>query len=145
MAYCAEANITARIPSLNLAQLTNDNPNSTRVNSTVLTALIAAADAEIDSHLSERYTVPFTSTPSRIRDLSVTLTIYHAMARRFSVMGVAREWKDAYTAAISELKALAAGELALPGVTVTESDECAITDHGREIDFDDTDNQASYF
>ena len=54
MAYCTQTDITARIPTLNLAQLTNDTANATTVDSTVLAALIAAADAEIDERLLRR-------------------------------------------------------------------------------------------
>lgn len=145
MAYCASADVTARIPTLILAQLTNDTANATTADSTVLTALIAAADAEIDMILAERYTVPFTVVPSRIRDISVTITVYHAQARRFGVMNVAKDWKDAYLAALAELRAYAAGTQALPGVTDTSTTEATITAPTRQIDFDDADNQVSYF
>lgn len=145
MAYCTQTDITARIPTLNLAQLTNDTANATTVDSTVLAALIAAADAEIDVILCDRFTVPFASTPARVRDISVTITIYHAMARRFGVMDVPQGWADAYKAAKEELAAFAAGEQTLPGVTPGTVDDVAVTAPVRQVDFDDADNPMSYF
>jgi phage gp36-like protein len=145
MAYCASADVTARIPTLNLAQLTNDTANATTADTTVLNALIAAADAEIDAILSDRFTVPFTSVPGRIRDISATITIFHAQARRFGVMNVAKDWRDQYTAALKELQAFVTGEHILVGATIKAFNESAIVAPDREVNFDDTDNQASYF
>lgn len=145
MAYCTSADCTARVPTLNLAQLTNDTANATTVDATVLAALIAAADAEIDAILSDRFTVPFSSAPGRIRDISVTITIYHAQARRFGVMSVSKDWKDEYAAALKELQAFVSGEHILVGATIKAFNESAIVAPEREVNFDDTDNQASYF
>lgn len=146
MAYCVENDVKARIPTLTLAQLTNDTANSTTTDTTVLSALIAAADAEIDAILSDRFTVPFTGTiPPRIVDISAVITIYRAQARRFGVMEVPRDWKDQYAAALKELQAFVSGEHILVGITVKTFNEAAITAPEREVNFDDADNQASYF
>ena len=145
MPYCTQSDVTARIPSLALAQLTNDTANATTVDPTVLSALIAAADAEIDMVIADRYSVPFVGAPPRIRDLSVTITIYHAQARRFGVMNVAKDWKDAYTAALTELKGYASGDRGLPGVVAGTSDDAKMQAPTRLMNFEDADSPVSLF
>lgn len=145
MAYCVEADVTARISTLSLAQLTNDTANATTVGTTVLTALIAAADAEIDAILSERYTVPFTTVPPRIRDISVTITAYHAQARRFGVMHVPKDWKDLYAAAVEELKRYASGDQPLPSATDSSDSDIALESPTRVFDFESDSSKASWY
>ena len=145
MAYCTKTDIIMRISEENLAELVNDVPNSEESHDYVLTALIAAADAEINSIVSERYTVPFSTVPSRIKDISVIITVYYAQLRRFSNVGVSSEWKEQYKSAIEELRRYAAGEQVLPSATDTGTDDTYLTTPTHFMDFEDEDNPVSFF
>ena len=57
MAYCNQVDIEKLIPTQELAELTTESGSV--VAATVVTECIAKADAEIDSYLGVKYTVPF--------------------------------------------------------------------------------------
>ena len=58
MAYCTQSDIEKLIPVLELAELTAESGSTP--NAAIVTECIAKADAEIDSYLGVKYTVPLT-------------------------------------------------------------------------------------
>jgi len=62
MPYCTKQDLIDRFAESELIQLT-DRSNSGLIDDTVLNKAIADADAEIDSKLKNRYTVPLSPTP----------------------------------------------------------------------------------
>ena len=81
MAYSAEADINAKISAKVVAQLTDDTGGIT-TDSTNVTAAITNADAVINGYLQAQYTIPLSSTPELIKQLSIDLTVYNLYTRR---------------------------------------------------------------
>ena len=75
MAYCVQADIEKMIPTLELAELTTETGSTPRCRQ--CDEAIAKADAEIDSYVGVVFTVPFATTPARIKSLSEDIAIYY--------------------------------------------------------------------
>lgn len=80
MAYCAKADIEKHLKQDVLVELTDDTGTGA-VNDSVVTACIAAADALIDGYLRGRYTVPLSTVPALVNEISVNLAIYELFNR----------------------------------------------------------------
>lgn len=95
------------MPALDLVQLTNDDGGDT-VDTDVYEGQRAKADGEIDGYVGHRYTVPLSSTPELVRDLSARLTMYRLYRRRYQTDMPASVTED-YQAALRLLRDLAKG------------------------------------
>jgi phage gp36-like protein len=84
MAYSAQTDITEALDEAELIELTDDEGMGT-VDESVVTRAIADADATIDAYCQAKYTVPLTSTPDKIRQISVDIAVYNLYSRRLSV------------------------------------------------------------
>ncbi len=76
---------------------------------------VTKAEADIDTAISGRYTLPFSSTPPLIRSLAQDLTLYY-IARRFFTQNAKdkNEWVDDYrTNAFEMLEKLRDGKINL--------------------------------
>lgn len=91
-----------------MAELTTES--GTNPDSGVVDECIAKADAEIDSYLGVKYTVPFSTVPARVESLSQDIAIYYLFTRR-SVTPEMREIN--YKNAIAYLRDVAAGKAVL--------------------------------
>jgi len=145
MAYCESADLTARIGTLRLAELTNDTSGATTADSTVVTALITRADTIIDAKMTGVYTTPFASTPKLIKQCSIDIAIYNAFLRRFANMEVPKEWIEAYKQAMQMLDDIADLKITLDTAPTVQSAESAIEAPTKLIDFWDTDYVTSYY
>lgn len=81
MPYCTVSDIQERIPSGVLAQLTDDT-NGAVVSSSIVSACIEEADANIDLYLRGKHTVPLSTVPKDVKRWSVRLAIYFLYSRR---------------------------------------------------------------
>ncbi len=111
MAYSTTADLLERISEASLIQLT-DTANSGAVNQTAAQHAIDAADGIIDALISPVYRVPLTGIPRAVRDASATIAIYRLHLYRSVDPGV---WKDAYTASMAFLGAVAEKKATLEG------------------------------
>lgn len=84
MAYSLQADIEKRIPAADVAALTDDT-NGVTTDTAILTEAGVLADSVIDSNLRGKHTVPLTTVPPLIRELSVTLTIWNLYQRRINL------------------------------------------------------------
>ena len=109
MAYCTQTDIAKLIPNQELAELTTDSGSTP--DATIITEAIAKADAEIDSYLGVKYSVPFTSPSTRVKSLSEDIALYYLYLRR-SAVPEARV--KSYDDAIAYLKDVAASVAVLP-------------------------------
>jgi phage gp36-like protein len=108
MAYCTINDIEKMIPVIEMAELTAESGNTP--DSNVVSEAIAKADAEIDSYLGVKYTVPFSSAPARVKSLSEDISIYYLYTRR----SIAPELREKnYKNANDFLKSIAAGTAVL--------------------------------
>lgn len=110
MTYASQADLVDRFGEPELAQRT-DRVNGTVIDTVVLARALADADAEIDSYLATRYTLPLASTPVVITRLACDMTRY-----RLYDDGVPETVRVRYQDAVSLLKRLASGEVQLAGM-----------------------------
>jgi phage gp36-like protein len=108
MAYCTQSDIEKQIPTLELAELTAESGSTP--DAAAVTEAIAKADAEIDSYLALKYSVPISPVPARLRSLSEDIAIYYLYSRRSTIADLR---KDNYRNAIDFLKSIVAGTVAL--------------------------------
>ena len=103
MAYCTQNDLLTMIPVKELAELTADSGDTP--DSQVVAEAIQRADAEIDSYLGMRYTLPLNPVPDQVMGLAMDMALYHLYSRR-SVVPAVRQQK--YEAAVVFLKLVAA-------------------------------------
>ena len=101
MAYSTQADIEKRIPSTDLAELTNDTDGSSVVTANVDEA-IALADALINSFLRGKHEVPLSTVPDLIREFSVTISIYNLYQRRID-LSIPEVLQSGYKDALKQL------------------------------------------
>lgn len=113
MGYHELAELTpALVDEATLVQLTNDAVDGTDVVPAVWEYARERADALIDGYLGTRYQLPLASVPVIVRELSLSLTVYHLYARRFAGEMPTRVTEDK-RAAEKTLKLLADGTVTL--------------------------------
>jgi len=122
MAYCSQTDIEKLIPVEELAELTAESGETP--DSDIVSECIALADAEIDSYLAVRYTLPLSATPARIKALSADMAIYHLYSRRDHFPEVRRQ---KYEDAVAFLKAVAKGQAEIIGADGIEITSGAAT------------------
>jgi phage gp36-like protein len=112
MTYATQADLTDRFGAVELAQLT-DRTNGVVIDATVLGRALADADAEIDSYLATRYSLPLESTPVVLVRMAADMARYRLYDDR-----VTEAVRQRYGDAVSLLKRMATGEVQLAGSTV---------------------------
>ena len=81
MAYCTQSDIEEEISQAVLVELTDDEGLGV-VEAGRVTKAIGAADAEINSYLAQRYSVPMTSGLELLKDLCINLALERLYGRR---------------------------------------------------------------
>lgn len=114
MPYCDIDAIKERLPESNLVHLTDDASTS-QIDEAKVDEAIADADAIIDSHLSERYSVPLVSVPKLIVRISVDLSIYMLYTRKYE-SEMPETMRARYKDAVALLEKIAKGTTHLPDV-----------------------------
>lgn len=84
MAYCTVTDINNAISEATLIQLTDDSGAGV-VDTTVTAAMIAKADAFINSYLRKQVSTPISTVPVEVQEASVDLSIYYLYKRRRDV------------------------------------------------------------
>lgn len=114
MPYCDIDAIKERLPESNLVHLTDDT-DASQIDEAKVDEAIADADAIIDGHLRERYSVPLVSVPKLIIRISADLAIYSLYMRKYEA-----EMPDAmrmrYKDAVGMLEKIAVGKMHLPDI-----------------------------
>lgn len=110
MTYATQPDLIDRFGELELAQLT-DRANGAVIDTVVLGRALADADAEIDSYLATRYTLPLASTPLVVTRLACDMTRY-----RLYDAAMPETVRVRYQDAVSLLKRLANGDVQLAGL-----------------------------
>lgn len=84
MAYSTQSDILQVLSQRDLAQLTDDNDDN-YIDKTIVNTQISKADNQIDTYLRGKHDLPFTTTPPRVTDWSVTLAIFNLYKRRIDL------------------------------------------------------------
>lgn len=83
MAYCGISDISAVLAEVEIARLTDDIGGEI-INSNIVDNAISAADELIDGYLRSRYSsLPLSTVPKLITNISVDLAIFYLHQRRF--------------------------------------------------------------
>lgn len=110
MPYSTEDDIKKLIPEETLIQLTDDEGLGV-LGDARLTEAVLQADAEINSYLGERYSVPFTTVPAVVKKLSVDIAIYNLYSRLVDEMPGVRA--ERYKNAVRQLEGMSRGIVSL--------------------------------
>lgn len=113
MPYSTLADILGRIPEIRLIELTDESsPNPTgTVQESVVDLAIQDADAEIDSYLGQRYTLPLAVAPKVLTKISLDLAIYALFLGRVERMPDGLEARR--KSALALLQMIADGKMSL--------------------------------
>jgi phage gp36-like protein len=114
MPYCAIEDIKKLLPEADLVQLTDDE-GAGSVHPGRVKEAIAQADADIDSYLSAKYTVPLSPAPAVVRKLSVDIAVYNLYSRRLEKIPETRS--ERYKNAVRMLEGIAKGTIAIGAAT----------------------------
>ncbi len=109
MTYASLSDMVDRFGETEVAQRTNRVDGLT-VDLAVLERALGDADAQIDSYLASRYTLPLVSTPTVLIRLACDITRYHLFDD-----GVPETVRQRFEDAVSLLKKLASGDVVLAG------------------------------
>jgi len=105
--YAVKADMQAEFGDTELAQLT-DRTNGQVTDDNVLTLALTRADDEINSYVGQKYTLPFTSVPTRLKAVGMDIARYYLYdARAPQIVS------DRYKAAVAWLKDVATGKAAV--------------------------------
>lgn len=122
MGYCELEDIEKYLDPDQVMDLSDDD-NDEVPDPAVIAEVIAAADADLDSYLGNRYTVPFSPpVPVIVRKLSARMAIHYLYLRRKEAM-IPDKWVDDYNNLLEMLREIARGEISIgvPSVgTVTD-------------------------
>jgi phage gp36-like protein len=116
VAYCTTDDLKKALPEEKLIELTGGGES---IDTDVTDFAILAADRTVDAYVGAVRTVPLTSVPGLIRDLSVDLAIGWLFGR--SLADVPEEWQGRRQAAVATLRDIRDGQVRLDGVTAENS------------------------
>jgi len=145
MAYSVQADIEARLGVKSVIGLSNDTPNATTVDAALIVKLIARADGIIDAQVKQVYAVPLSPVAEVIKGISVDLTCFFLLQRRYSGTDIPSDWQQTYKDAIQILKDIADLKVSLPNISAVASPEAAIVAPPRALDFTDDTRQESFY
>lgn len=96
----------ARISEAQLLQLSTEDDV---VVQSVIDDAIEAADSEINSYCGVKYSVPFTTVPNRVKNLSADMATYNLFKKRSATVGMPEPIRQSYEDAIAFLKDVSRG------------------------------------
>lgn len=137
MAYSQKTDITDQLDEAVLIQLTDDD-GAGAVDDDKVTRAIADADSTIDAYCQDRYTIPLSPVPDKIRQVSVDVAIYNLFSRRGDSIPEVR--KDRYSSAIKFMEQVNAGKIKLGSATPSQAntrDSVSIESNTRVFTRDD--------
>lgn len=116
MAYCNVADLKNRYTEKRIAELSDDQDGSD-VDETIVTEIIADADALIDDALRGRYTLPLTTTPQSIKWMSCVIAYFMLWCRREN--DIPETVTKKYEQAVAMLDKMATGTLTIDAAYAT--------------------------
>jgi phage gp36-like protein len=114
MAYCTQDDILNLLNETALIQLTDDD-GAGEIDGDKVARAIADADATIDAYCQDRYAIPLSPVPSKVRQISVDIAAYNLYSRSDLEMPEIRA--DRNKEAIRFLEKVAEGKIKLGSAT----------------------------
>mgnify|MGYP000978433563 CR=1 FL=1 len=125
MPYCTLDDLIEVIPEERIIEMSDDSEIPTSINNDNVDEAIAKADGDIDGYIGGRYSLPLTTVPQKIKDISVDLSIYYLWTRR-PERKVPEEIRAKYNDGIKKLKDIQDGKFLL-GIAQMGSSGSGIT------------------
>jgi len=116
MTYATKQDLVDRYTETELAQLTDEEAGEV-IDDTVMNKALADTDAEIDSYLQGRYTLPLASTPPRLNLAACRIARFHLYKDKPT-----EHVRQAYDDEIAWLKLVAAGKISIGPAEEGESE-----------------------
>lgn len=126
MTYATQTDLVDRFGEAEIAQRTN-RVDGLNIDTVVLGRALGDADAEIDSYLAARYTLPLASTPVVLNRLACDIARY-----RLYDDGTPDTVRQRYEDAVSLLKRFSSGDVLLSGMTEVAVAGVALAYHSFE-------------
>lgn len=130
MAYCTQDDILYLLNETALIQLTDDD-GAGEIDDEKVTRAIADADAAIDAYCQDRYAIPLSPVPAKIRQISVDIAAYNLYSRSDLEMPEIRA--DRNKEAIRFLEKVAEGKIPLGSDTPSPAN----TGHAVNVEHND--------
>ena len=128
MTYATQQDLIDRFGEEELVQLTARAGGST-IDATVVAKALADADAEIDSYLAARYTLPLVTVPEVVARLAADMARFYIYDDRAT-----EQVSKRYDNAVKLLKSIASGAVTLG---VDSQNAQPVTEGGAQIDAND--------
>jgi len=125
MPYCTLEDLIEDIPEERIIELSDDSETPISVNNDNIDKAISKADGDIDGYIGGRYSLPLTTIPNKIKDISVDLAIYYLWTRR-PERKAPEEIRTKYSDGIKKLKDIQDGKFLL-GIAQMGSSGLGIT------------------
>ncbi|MFA7327129.1 MAG: DUF1320 domain-containing protein [Candidatus Kapaibacterium sp.] len=116
MLYIDLVYIKARVDDTTLKNLTKEKGGADEIDEALVTARIADAESLVDSKLVKRYSVPLTTAPANIKQITYDITLYY-LYKTHRTHKMDEEIKFGYEQAIKELNRIEDGKSNLVGVS----------------------------
>jgi len=141
MPYCTDADLVDQLPEEKLREYAADNDDELADEALIASRIgraITTAAEDTDLLLQGRYPVPLEPCPKGIRNINVSIAIYHLASRKgFRKDTSDQVIVDRYEAAIRVLTKIGEGKLDLPMGDEPTQPEVAVTVRTRERTFSD--------
>jgi phage gp36-like protein len=143
--YSAVDDIEARLGKTNLPGLSNDTAGAITSDTSLIESLIARADGMIDAQLGQVYDVPLQTVDDVVRSISVDLTCYFLLQRRFSEVEMPADWNQIYKDAMQLVRDIGDLKVRLPSDPDVKSPEGTMTAPDVQFDFNDETRREKYY
>jgi phage gp36-like protein len=109
VAYCTKEDLVNTLPESQLIELTDDNDTGS-VDTEKINEAIRKADDFIDGHIRGRYSLPLSTVPALIRDISIKMSVYY-LFRRSLLLTLPESIKDDYKYCLDMLMKIQSGKV----------------------------------
>ena len=113
MRYCTLADLQLAVPAQTLIWLSDDNPEATEINLSVVEESVRQAEELVDAHLRGRYTLPLDPVSTVIKDMTVNLARHWLYARRPEGNELPDAVTRTYKSALQMLETIRDGKLTI--------------------------------
>lgn len=133
MPYIDLIYIKARVDDNTLKNLTKEKGGTDEIDEALVAARISDAQSIVDSKLAKRYTVPLTTIPANIKQITYDITLYY-LYKTHRTHKVDEEIKFSYEQAIRDLNRIEDGKSNLVGVSELTSSPSKVLAHTKTSD-----------
>lgn len=127
MAYCTVNDLLLKMSAKKILEFVDDNKigniNDPEIIATIEEIIKTKADSLIDLYCNEKYSVPFYPVPDIIKHLSIDISLYFIITRRYGAENELQstEIERDYERALRTLQMIADGDITIPVVSQSKT------------------------